>query len=185
MKKSFSRIKSGATIPAYVDTSEVKFIDAIHEILKCELCWGAAYVVTKPNVTFTTLVFGDKDTTVFEGTDEELDFIERMCLAYRDNKLTAIQNFFFTEMGIPLTEHRYQTADILDLYDVSLSGDITSPELIELLDAFELTGPFDQPAKPPTVSDATLNLYKQLEDGDGAKAILASAILQSGFGTQV
>lgn len=181
MKKEFSRIKSNATEAAYVDTKEVTFLDTIDEVLKCELGWGAKFKVFKDSITFKVMVFGDRDTTTFYGTQEELDIVERMCIAYKRNDLRSVQDFFFTEMKIPLTEERYHTDDILSLYAIAHAG-ASAQDLIELLSAMT---PHNVPVpskKPVIVGDSTLNLYKQLEDGDGAKAILASAILQSQFG---
>lgn len=181
MKKEFSRIKSNATEPAYVDTSEVPFIDALVEIIKCELGWGAKCEVFKDHITFSVMVFGDRDTTTFSGTEQELDFIERMCIAYKRSELRSLQDFFFNEMNIPLKEERYLTNEILELYAMSVSG----TPIEELIDLASIMTPHNVPPpskKPTIVGSATLDLYKQLDDGDSAKTIIASAILQSEFG---
>lgn len=178
MKKVFSRTKKSSMEPTYVDVSEVTFISALNEIITAELSWGAQVDIRDGYIQFNTMVFGDRDRTEFAGTPQELQFIIRLCEAYKKGGGASLQNFFFKEMNLPQSDKTYPIDEVLQLFEFHQ----THPSQRDLLDMVGAMIPVVvKETKRKPVSSNMVDLYRSLEPGDSVKSIIATEILQSGL----
>ena len=128
MKRIFSRTKQGQTNPAFVDDNSRSLIQCIEEVIS-ELGWGAQCTWDdRQTLRLRTVVFGDVDTTIFSGTDEEMIYFYK--LLENRNRITA---HLLETMGIALTDKCYYINEVLICLELWLGGNTNSDDLLSLL----------------------------------------------------
>ena len=167
MIKQFTR-KSDGHIHDH-DPVTIDFIHAVDEIISAELNWGAQVEVGDNTVTFTSKVFGVIDNTSFTGNAQEHKFIVGLC----ENRKN-ITKYLCEYMRIGYSGQLYKLDDLIAALDLYLQG-TNSDTVIELL--IPQTPIVRKPVNIEKIVDDTKELFSVLDKDDGARIMLAQAIV--------
>lgn len=174
MKHNFSRNKDGVDY-TNLGCGEKTFTKVIEEVIE-EMNWGGKFDFTDNSVKITVKVFGCVDTTVIEGSNDEISFIKELV----ENKGQLVA-FFTRKMGITPNTTIFKLDTLLAAFDLYTQG-YNKDDIQELME-------IQLPTKPSKVKptheeiidevNAWTNspLVKNLDSDDGVRHLGSSFII--------
>lgn len=163
MQKEFERIKDNRSCG--LDKAEVTLVQALDEIVNCELSWGAKVTIETDYIYFETKVFGDVDKTKFTGTKEEMNLAKAVCTAWTTDKRKAVNAVLLNHMGFTIDNSVYSLEDVLVCLELFMQGS-KADELKGILTPMEVKV---RPKMNAEVSPELLNIAKSLDSDDAIK----------------
>lgn len=178
MNLTMQRIKQGGWASEY-DPVTKSLPDTICLIVDTELNWGGKVIDLETKIIIETIVFGDKDRTIIEGTKEELDAMRAVFAVYQKGKMQGVVSYILELMGLPYDRNYiYNFDETCLIYNMWLEEGVSTPTLIDLVTKKPKPTP-----KPVTQEDIdeVIDIKKNLDlkPGDGVNLILASHLLNN------
>lgn len=165
--RQFERIKDGESCG--VDKGERSISDCLHEIVFCELNWGASFEYDGDSIAFRTKCMGCIDKTLFTPSHEISLKLKEMLDARADG--TPVGYFIRGKFNLD-KDAAYVLEDLVTAYGLVLEGE-TLDSVKSLLEpsgrVIRFTPNVDQVM-------ATSKFVQDLDHDDGLRKVAASAL---------